>query len=290
MPVPPSVNRNETNIGHGGPGLGRQFETIFHRFPCAIAVLSVCALSLAASPAVAQGSVQSDVERIERLRDQAGGVAEADGVEQATAEQAASTIEAQVEDQVSPNESLPLGAGQGDLFGGDADPAASGSMGDGWLLSTLAALGVVLAIVFGIRWLLRRGGVVSTAAPQGGVVEVLSRTTVAPRSHVVLMRVGTRILIVSDSPSGMRTLDTVQDAEQVAELLGAIDSAKPASMSQNFGSVMKKLSGQWSGDASEVEPVPLTPGESHSDEDRASGAISSLRGRLAALSDVGGRA
>ena len=67
MPVPPSVNRNETNIGHGGPGLGRQFETIFHRFPCAIAVLSVCALSLAASPAVAQGSVQSDVERIEAL-------------------------------------------------------------------------------------------------------------------------------------------------------------------------------------------------------------------------------
>jgi len=64
---------------------------------------------------------------------------------------------------------------------------------------------------------------VTSSAPQGGIVEVLSRTTVAPRSHVVLMRVGTRILVVSDSPAGMRTLASVEDAEEVAELLGAID-------------------------------------------------------------------
>lgn len=160
-------------------------------------------------------------------------------------------------------------------------------MGDGWLLSTLAALGVVLALVFGIRWVLRRGGVVSTATPQGGIVEVLSRTTVAPRSHVVLMRVGTRVLVVSDSPAGMRTLASVQDAEEVAELLGAVDAAKPTSMSQSFGSVMKKLSGQWSGEEETLEVDEL--GKEVSGQG-ASGAISSLRGRLAALTDAGGRA
>lgn len=189
------------------------------------------------------------------------------------------------------NESLPLGAGEGDLFGSGADQSETGSLGDGWLLSTLAALGVVLAIVFGIRWVLRRGGVVSPSVSSGLVVEVLSRTTVAPRSHVVLMRVGQRILVVSDSSAGMRTLASVHDAEEVAELLGAIDSAKPASVTQNFGSVMKKLSGQWSGEEADFEEAPVSEAEAvETAVDSAEGALSRVRGRLAALSDSGGRA
>ena len=184
-----------------------------------------------------------------------------------------------------------MGAGEGDLFSGGADQSDTGSLGDGWLLSTLAALGVVLAIVFGIRWVLRRGGVVSPSVSSGSVVEILSRTTVAPRSHVVLMRVGQRVLVVSDSSAGMRTLASVHDAEEVAELLGAIDSAKPASMSQNFGSVMKKLSGQWSGEEADFEEAPVLEADgTDATVDSAQGALSRVRGRLAALSDSGGRA
>jgi len=208
---------------------------------------------------------------------------------------AVDAAEAEVaEKPLPPNESLPLGAGESDLFGaGSAGQGGTSSLGDGWVLSTLAALGVVLVIVFGIRWLLRRGGVVSTSMPQGSVVEVLSRTTVAPRSHVVLMRVGQRILVVSDSPSGMRTLASVHEAEEVAELLGTIDASRPASMTHSFGSVMKKLSGQWAGEADELDgglnsaasaSVPAT------DLDQTHDTVSSLRGRLAALSGAGGKA
>jgi flagellar biogenesis protein FliO len=197
------------------------------------------------------------------------------------------------ETPLPPNESLPLGAGEGDLFNAESNQSSASGMGDGWFLSTLAALGVVLALVFGLRWILKRGGVVSTAAPQGGVVEVLSRTTVAPRSHVVLMRVGMRILVVSDSPSGMRTLASVHDAEEVAELLGAIESTKPTSMGQSFGSVMKKLSGQWTGDEqAALEPIESSEAntaEPASAVEQAEGALSRVRGRLASLSDSGGR-
>lgn len=244
---------------------------------------------------VAPVQAQVNVERIEQMRDQAAKTAVVDAVEplpvgeelQADETQAE---EAAIEEPLPVNELLPLGAGEGDLFTAQSDEPDEGSFGDGWVLNTLAALGVVLAIVFGIRWLLKRGGVVSTAVPQGGVVEVLSRTTVAPRSHVVLMRVGTRVLVVSDSVAGMRTLASVQDAEEVAELLGAVDSVKATSMSQSFGSVMKKLSSQWSSEEDGLDDTGVTDSEPDSAVDQAAETLSSVRGRLASLSDTGGRA
>ena len=289
MPTPPKEGRNETNIGHGGPGLGRQFKTYLRQFSCALPAL--CVMLFIGLPAKAQEPSASDLERIEQARDHAEVVPETEQPDLTSPIVSAGTQEAGAAAiPVSPNESLPLGAGEGDLFTGTGAGTGSESMGDGWLLSTLAALGVVIALVFAIRWLLRRGGVVSTAVPQGGVVEVLSRTTVAPRSHVVLMRVGMRILVVSDSPAGMRTLASVQDAEEVAELLGAIESVKPTSVGQSFGSVMKKLSGQWS--AEEDTPTDTTDPsaeERSSAIDQAQGALSRVRGQLAAFSETGGR-
>ncbi|MFK7789419.1 MAG: FliO/MopB family protein [Phycisphaeraceae bacterium] len=263
----------------------RQLKTTQKQFFCAMALLSLLCFSMVALPVQAQDTAK----RIEEMRDQAADATVVD--ESAGAAESEADVIAEVEEPLPANELLPLGAGEGDLFSGQGNQAGESSMGDGWLLSTLAALGVVLAIVFGIRWLLKRGGVVSTATPQGGIVEVLSRTTVAPRSHVILMRVGSRILIVSDSTTGMRTLASVQDAEEVAELLGTIDSAKSTSMTQNFGSVMKKLSGQWSAEDDVLDDASDGPvSEPSAALDQAEGALSRVRGRLAALSDTGGRA
>ena len=192
------------------------------------------------------------------------------------------------------NEALPLGAGNdeggiGFFASRRSDDSGAGAGGDNWVLSTLAALGVVIGLVFVIRWVLRRGGVASTSTPRSSVVEVLSRSTVAPRSHVVLMRVGQRVLIVSDSPAGMRTLAQVSDPEEVAELLGLVDASAPASMTDSFQGVMKKLSGQWSdGDEPQFDSDPeMSAGVG---VDRSQGAMSSLRGRLAMLSKAGGGA
>jgi len=54
---------------------------------------------------------------------------------------------------------------------------------------------------------------------------------------------------------------------------------------------MKKLSGQWSSDDAITGQQELTADQAGAaDDHRAGGAISSLRGRLAALTDAGGRA
>lgn len=255
--------------------------------------------------AAAQDRAVTDAERIAQMRElaeanQAGQPSDAAQVPAAASGQAVEAEQAKGEQEAGQdagedeppagNEALPLG-GQGDsdglsFFASSPEPGSGGADGGNWVLNTLAALGVVIGLVFGLRWLLRRGGVVSTAAPRGSVVEVLSRTTVAPRSHVVLMRVGQRILIVSDSSAGMRTLGQVEEPEEVAELLGSIDSSSPTSMSASFQGAMKKLSGQWSdaegagdADASFDDGVTM---------DRTRGAVSSLRSRLSMLSKAGG--
>ncbi len=189
------------------------------------------------------------------------------------------------------NDGIALGQSEGGLFNKTPGGTGAGGVGDSWLMSTLAALGVVIALVFGLRWLLRRGGVATASTPHGSVVEVLSRTTVAPRSHVVLMRVGQRILIVNDSPNGMRTLGTVHEPEEVADLLGAIEADRPTSVSKSFSGVMSRLAGGWSGselETDEVESADMIEDGVAFNQTR--GAVSSVRGRLEALAGVGGAA
>lgn len=240
----------------------------------------------------------SEAERIAKLRDLAAKKdADAEVAKPVVDQSPVKSDDSAADKPVAQDRPIPeienqrLGTSEPGLFGGAADKDKASSLGDGWLLSTLAALGVVLALVFGIRWLLRRGGIVTKLAPQGSVVEVLSRTTVAPRSHVLLMRVGQRILVVSDSSAGMRTLASVQDPEEFSELLGAVDASKPASMSKSFNGVMKKLSGQWS-DSDEAEFEGENDIDAMADGvgmDKTRSAITSVRGRLAALSGVGGK-
>lgn len=272
--------------------MARQLKMIL-LWGCRAMLLLVCiGWLLLAVPAQAQDDATSTMKRIEQLRDQAGRSEQVLAPDRPVVEQPlgqAVVSDGPIDAELPANELLPLGAGRVGLFNEDSVPGGSGSMSDDWLLSTLAALGVVLAIVFGLRWVLKRGGVVSSSVASGSVVEVLNRTTVAPRSHVVLMRVGQRILVVSDSSAGMRTLASVHEPEEVAELLGAVEAARSSSVTQNFGSVMKKLSGQWLEEEDALEQAEvLGPGSSPDAVGQAQGALSQVRGRLASLAEAGG--
>lgn len=228
-------------------------------------------------------AAQPDVEKVDTQRESTAGTADVSG-----------DVAAPAVTTANANESLPLGVGTVDLFQkGSGSSGRAGAAGDGWLLSTLAALGVVLAMVFAIRWVMRRSGVASKASPQGSVVEVLSRSTVAPRSHVLLMRIGSRILVVSDSTAGMRTLASIEDPVEVADLLGAVDASRSASISQTFSSAMKRISGQWSDSFGGSEKSVAAEAEADMEgvtAERTRSAVSSVRGRLAALSGTGGKA
>ena len=120
---------------------------------------------------------------------------------------------------------------------------SSGTSPGGYVLPTLAALGVVLGILYGLKAVAAKLGGFSPARPTAAV-EVLSRTAIGPKGHVLLLRVGGRVLVVGDSAAGgLRTLADVQDEEEVAELLRATTAAAApgAGAGADFSSLLSAL-------------------------------------------------
>lgn len=173
---------------------------------------------------------------------------------------------------LSASESRALGSRRDDAQAGD------GLSGGNWVLNTLTALGMVLVLVLAMRWLVSRVGGRPAAAPSLAV-EVLSRTAVAPKNHVVLLRVGGRVLVVGDSSQGLRSLTEIDDPEEVASLLQAVEAQREASITHSFNRMLARYGAV---DASK----PLRAEEGGDDGefriDRARASVSGLLGRVRA--------
>ena len=65
-------------------------------------------------------------------------------------------------------------------------------------------------------------------------MEVVARTTVSPKQTLVLVKLGRRLVLVGVSPDRMDTMATVDDPDQVALLMGEIESQRPESAAQAF--------------------------------------------------------
>lgn len=98
---------------------------------------------------------------------------------------------------------------------------------DGWG-QTVIALAVVAAVVLGLRYLLKRFSGTARLTGRGGVIEVLARAPVLPRQHLLLVRMGRRLVLLGSAPGGLRTLAEITDPEEVAELTDAAQAGRGA--------------------------------------------------------------
>jgi flagellar protein FliO/FliZ len=182
-----------------------------------------------------------------------------------------------------PKESLALGRGASESSGG----STKGSSGTSWMFTTLAALGVVIGLILLLRAGFAKLTGRTTASANNPVVEVLSRTSIAPKNHVLLLRLGRRILVVGDSAGGMNTLANIDDPEEVASLLQSISVTKPGSISAGFAQLMQGFDGQYESEESLPEQGRDTV---EADLDRARDTVSGLAARLRAMAGRGGEA
>jgi len=90
---------------------------------------------------------------------------------------------------------------------------------DGWG-RTVLALAIVLAVLLVLRSVLKRLGRRGAAA-RGGAMDVLARTSVSPRQQLLLVRLGSKLILMGSSPAGLSALHVVSDPEEVAELTEA---------------------------------------------------------------------
>ncbi len=161
--------------------------------------------------------------------------------------------------------------------------AAPGSIegGSSWLLSTLLALAAVLGVIGLLRWGLGRLAVRGTVGSHSHLLEVMARVRVGPRSNVLLMKLGHRMLVVSESAAGLSTLADIDDPQEVATLLQAATSARPHSATSAFASLMGRFGSQY-GDSDRIEDEGEDTEEFQLDRarDQVSGILSRVRNTL----------
>ncbi len=261
-------------------------------------------------PAAANPAVQADQEEMDlRMRElaqrmataQRGAATSAQGASQfadksaATAGATKAALRSQEEQELT--EARADQSNQQKLLVDDARPLAARRTGPpasqaapksdtgSGTLTVLTALGVVITLILLLRSGMRKVLGSSAAVSSSSVVQVLTRVAVAPRSHVVLLRVGGRILVVSDSPTGMRTLSQIEAPEEVADILTSVSSAKTTSATQGFRQMLTSMGSSYDAAA------PVADDGADHDEfriDRARDKVSGLLGRLRNLTGRGG--
>lgn len=123
----------------------------------------------------------------------------------------------------------------------DATPDAPAPGVPHWsrsLLSLAGVVGLILLLAWGYRMVMgeRISGLGRGRRP--GVIEVVSRTTVAPRQSLCLVRVGPRMVLVGISSDGMRSLDVIDDPALAAQLAGDAEGARTGSSGDGFRGVL----------------------------------------------------
>lgn len=158
----------------------------------------------------------------------------------------------------------------------------------------ILALGIVLGIIFGLKWLGKRYFPSLTGGRAAGVVRVLARSPVTPRQQVLLVQVGKRVLVVADNGSQMNALANISDPDEVASLLGQLE-VRPEPPAEPFTDKLDAAESRFETPAnrfeqdSAEEPVESALGEPASVESPASEEITGLMEKVRALAKQLGR-
>ncbi len=126
------------------------------------------------------------------------------------------------------------------------------------------SLMVVLGVFFVVAWLSRRGMTGASQVLPADVVEVVGRATLAGRQQMHLVRLGSKLVLISVMSNGAETLAEVTDVDEVNRLLGLCRQTQSGSVTRSFQEVFRQLSGNGehtaeieSGMATETSPGPL---------------------------------
>jgi len=105
------------------------------------------------------------------------------------------------------------------------------------VLSLAAVVGLILFLKWGSKKVFAL-----PSASGAGVMQVVSRTNLAPKQQMLLVRVGRRLMVIGDSGGRLTGLGEITDPDEVASLLGQTQTAQAApSASASFGSMFRRI-------------------------------------------------
>jgi flagellar biogenesis protein FliO len=149
------------------------------------------------------------------------------------------------------------------------------------------SLAIVISLIAVLVWIYRRffGGAV--AQRNSGVMSVLTRLTVTPKQHLVLLQVGRRLVVACDNGVQMSPLTEITDPDEVASMIGQLASEKNLSAVKaigSFGSAFGRARSDFDEPVSEMSSEPEDVPEEDSQITEARGEITGLMDKIRLLS------
>lgn len=95
----------------------------------------------------------------------------------------------------------------------------------------LVSLGAVIGLIVLMRVAMKKWLGAAAVGGAGRSVRVLGRTVLGPRQQVLLLQVGRRVVVMADSAGQLSALAQITDADEVAALIGSVESAASAEVS-----------------------------------------------------------
>ena len=150
----------------------------------------------------------------------------------------------------------------------------------------LISLGLVIGLIVVMRLAMKKWLGVGGVGGAGRSVKVLGRTMLGPRQQVLLIQVGRRVVVTADSGGQLSALAQITDPDEVASLIGAVESpvvegAPSGVFARMFGAARQPFGG---GDLDSVDdtPAPIPAGgvDAIVGDDRE---VDAARGELAGL-------
>lgn len=121
--------------------------------------------------------------------------------------------------------------------------AAASPVSGGDALKMLGALAAVIGTLVGGVWFLRRMAPGVASGSDNRLIEVLSRSAVGPKQSLVLVRVGSRMVLIGVSPESMQKLvdfDSVENGKPAAFALPPAPAQERA-REKPFGSMIRGM-------------------------------------------------
>jgi flagellar protein FliO/FliZ len=108
-----------------------------------------------------------------------------------------------------------------DLGGDGADAAAQAGAGGGGLVRTIVGLAIVIAVIYGLTWILRQVKASREAGSEGAGLESLATLSLGPGRSLHLVRAGDEVVLVGSGEHGVTPIRTYTEAE--ARSLGLLE-------------------------------------------------------------------
>jgi flagellar biogenesis protein FliO len=155
--------------------------------------------------------------------------------------------------------------GVGDAKNATADSTkGAGSTSVGGVGQVIAALAIVVGLIFIGRALVRKFVPGAGASNGKGVIEILARHPLTKNQSIVLVRIGSQIVALNQGKEASQSVLVLSEPIEVSRIIGQIEGKSPASMQAGFNRLLANA--RMDLENGEAEAAPTSLGEENLDE------------------------